>query len=759
MFARLASKALLAFLFALPAGHAAAQDAALCVTSGTTHCPYRIINHSKAFTADQIQVLATAALVTGDCKKENGPPCPWSFVGFDAAGVGTLVPATEGQTSLGFARRLSDFPMDGADTYVLKMPRHDSGRVYVTIGDSITTTVIGSGAGASISDPNISTAHDPNYYRIYDKFESTYLPYVTGTPGNNPLFINITSVDFVSIPMALTLDLKSAAKSSGPVGYVKSRATINETLATYLVGEGWPSLLQGLDGNLIRVVAPNKGLETGERGDPGFPTDYFDGYLRRIWAHYSHATEANRGNTLTIDATEILPAEQQAAGKTLKYMGYVDASPCPVEISAADMKACAPYSGHSTVTNAFCFKKVSVNGLLESASQPDFIPVLMPTTESMISGDKELCAPNKTPRSIIARDLNALLNRGLLPIAGATTVNDKDRSATGFWPSHKPFYNFSPWPTTAKTDYNAYARVLHGLATGGIYAFAFDDVGGDDSTLSDNSAVAATITIQDMSGTAIPDPTRRDPETTKYDVTIAPPGSYDTARMKYRHDGKDILPGKPLTLSGTHSPVRLDWVVDGVVHPLEIHLRTAYVMPPPLGNRTYNIGITDPGSPGGMWTIGLSDVIPSPWPAGLTPLLTQEVRETGRVGTIVLQQGVDGRDYGNVPADWYLWVETATGKTFHYGYDDGTSQWKWFPAATASDVKAFNRGVPLPKVKKDTGTPTLPKEILSLGDNRIYFGVNTSTQFGHKDSGTLFSTMTPFHCAQDHCTDSPASAR
>jgi hypothetical protein len=628
---------------------------------------------------------------------------------------------------------------------------HGSGRVYITLGESITTSVIGSTRPFTVSDPNLGSSSDPNFYKIYDKFESTYLPYTTGDANErNPLFINITSVDSLSLPLALELTGVPAGGKPGPVGYLKSRSDIFSGLEAGLkdgVTMEWEKLIQELDGVPLRAIAPNKGLKaigadgndpcTQAGSDPCFDRDYFKDYLEGVWNHYNHAVPANVANTITINANEILSPADLDAGKTLKYKGSVTAGDCTKEPEPTP--SCGRYlddRSHqiTSINGAFCFIRDPLDGTTYNPAQPDSIPVALPSTDDMISGAGALCPPNKSARSIIARDFNALLNRGLLPIAGSTYIDDGDKTATGFWKTQADNF-YTNWPQGQKPNYNVYAEILHDfLSTGGVYAFAFDDVGGEDSTLVDESADSAIVTIQDLSGTTIPNPTAAD--TRRYSGNISLPGEGAFPLQTVEYDGKVLNAGANEAFDNVTSPINLVWVVDGVKHPLALHLGTRFISPAPLGNRSYGIVLTAPTGETPRWTISFpGGTAPSPWPSGSAPSLALQTASSRSI--VLLTKGVIGKDYANLPADWYLWVRTAANTLYYCDVCDKTTS-HWVLASDEDAIKPFRKGVRLPVAEAPVTDASISADLLATGSNVFHFSVNTTRYFPRKDDGTRF---------------------
>lgn len=694
------SLALAALCLAAPPAVAATA----CATAD--YCPIRITNNSTIFSADQFQILAAAQDDTyvnpstgKTCQGETAASliCPASYVKFDRNGVGKLEAVTVGGTSLPYAKRLSDFPADPtlANTYVLQMPRHGSGRIYVTLGGSITTSVTGATKPLAISDPNISSPQDPNFYKIYDKFETSFLH-----KSNEPLYINTTSVDFVSIPLSLSLEIPDV--TSKVVGYQKSRKTLFETLTAKLndgVTQDWQKLVQTANGIPLRVVAPNKALQAPYAFDP----DYFKDYIQAVWDNFKKPA-----NSITVTATEVLSEKDRNAGKTLTYTAGV-ADTCAVE--SAPTPTCGPYATTTSVANALCFKR---NGATSyDTTQPDTIPVSLPTGFDVIGAENALCAPNKTARAIIARDVSALLNRGILPNSGAITLNDADKSADGFWGKRADLY-YTNKASNGKPNFNLFAKVLHTLSSGGVYAFAFDDVGGADSTLVDTRATAAIVTINDLSGTAIPNPEADD--ATLYNVTFAFPVG------KLSMDGKALNSGDYLT--GLKAPFNLVW--SG--HRLAIYPKTGVISPAALGARSYNIAITPNGGDATNLTVAFPGILPDPWPHSV-PQLTLVAKTGNPPGSADLTLGIAPNDYLNVNSEWFLVANNAKGNWGDwFWYNNNT----WTRASGYSELRPAYVG-PLTNISGATfsipGVPT--------GTTTFYVGVDTSVTGGTLDFGTL----------------------
>lgn len=133
-----------------------------------------------------------------------------------------------------------------------------------------------------------------------------------------------------------------------------------------------------------------------------------------------------------------------------------------------------------------------------------------PDTDSVYGCYKRLDAPNDLVRGPLARTLCAALNR-------STLLDDPDQPDT----SSADFYN------DAVT--NHYAREIHDrMVDGRAYAFAFDDVGAHESLVHDGDPQQAFMTLDPLSGDAVPDPSPS-PSTTDGTSASPSPSPSDTS--------------------------------------------------------------------------------------------------------------------------------------------------------------------------------------------------------------------------------------
>lgn len=166
-----------------------------------------------------------------------------------------------------------------AQSKLLKLPKLDSGRIFVSVGEPMYIKVL-KAADDSIgfAGPNPLNATDPNIGVYYDWYEFTW--------NDNAIFINTTQVDQFSIP--LSLDVFGGNKTRHvSSGITQTRAQI---FAQY--NQEVPAEFALTEADPIRILAPGKAAF-----DVGQPQEhYFDGYIDQAWTFYeSHVLDMTIG--------------------------------------------------------------------------------------------------------------------------------------------------------------------------------------------------------------------------------------------------------------------------------------------------------------------------------------------------------------------------------------------------------------------------------------------------------------------------------
>ena len=186
--------------------------------------------------------------------------------------------------------------------------------------------------GPALVEPSVTNQSDPNYNFVWDFCEFTY--------NTAEVFANITYVDFVSMPIALTLKTASGATYSVPGMSSTGLNSVCSQLAAQTAkdGAGWGSLVvKGPSGANLRALSPNSGIVMNNSLFSG----YYQPYVNAVWAKYS-------SSSLTVD-TQVQwgTLTGQVVNNQLTFAG-AGGFPQP---SAADIFSCSSGAFGSYPTN------------------------------------------------------------------------------------------------------------------------------------------------------------------------------------------------------------------------------------------------------------------------------------------------------------------------------------------------------------------------------------------------------------------------
>ncbi|OOQ89158.1 carbohydrate binding family 6 [Penicillium brasilianum] len=134
--------------------------------------------------------------------------------------------------------------------------------------------------GPALVEPSSSNPSDANYNLYWDFCEFTW--------NSSQLYVNITFVDFVSLPIALMLTNTSGTSKSVQGLPSDGLAKICTALKTQNSkdGAGWDKLIVTTNGNNLRAVSPNTGITLN---NSLFKT-YYDSYVDQVWSKYTDTT-------------------------------------------------------------------------------------------------------------------------------------------------------------------------------------------------------------------------------------------------------------------------------------------------------------------------------------------------------------------------------------------------------------------------------------------------------------------------------------
>lgn len=241
-------------------------------------------------------------------------------------------------------------------TTTITIPQTAGGRIWFSQNATLTFLL---NPGPALVEPSVTNESDPNYEVYWDFCEFTY--------NSFQLFVNITYVDFVSLPIALQLENTSglvttvAGTPSNGLDSVCSALTAQSAVD----GAGWKDLIvkDPATGANLRAISPNAGIVMNNALFNG----YFQAYVDQVWAKY---------------ATTSLQVDTQASygvvsGKvdSSSNLAFGDAGSFP-QPSAADIFSCSTGAfavGTDEMANIAARLAAAFNRstLLINSNQPD----------------------------------------------------------------------------------------------------------------------------------------------------------------------------------------------------------------------------------------------------------------------------------------------------------------------------------------------------------------------------------------------------
>ncbi|MDI1493308.1 MAG: hypothetical protein OHK93_005096 [Ramalina farinacea] len=314
---------------------------------------------------------------------------------------------------------------DGSIT--ARIPHLAGGRIWFSVDAKLTFLL---NPGPALVEPSVSNPSDPNVHINWGFAEFTW--------DTTQLFANISAVDFISLPIGLSL---TSSTPNTPVQTVPGMPasglnTICTALATQQSRDnaGWTSLIVTSPGSTtnLRALSPNQGIVM----NPSLFAGYYDNYVNQVYSHYS---------------THSLSVDTQAqwgilAGRTNNANGALD-------------------FGTGDAGVALTFAKPSTADIFSCSTGP-------------------FAASSSIEKGALVARLAAAFNRSTLLLGGGEIPGGAGEE--GYYGA----------PVT-----NHYARIVHSVEVGGRgYAFPFDDVtptGGQDQSgaVMDGNPGVLTVTV------------------------------------------------------------------------------------------------------------------------------------------------------------------------------------------------------------------------------------------------------------------------
>ncbi|KAK3673974.1 hypothetical protein LTR78_006176 [Recurvomyces mirabilis] len=186
------------------------------------------------------------------------------------------------------------------DTITATIPQIAGGRIWFSVGAQLTFAV---NPGPGLVEPSVFTPADPNININFGFAEVTF--------NSSQVFANISYVDFVALPISLSLTDTSnnTQHTSGlPANGLQTIAN-GLTAQTQKDGRRWSSLIvNSSNGQLLRILSPNSGILL----NPSWFQTYWTDYVNAVYAQYNNQpltidTQASFGNvTSTANSSNVL---------------------------------------------------------------------------------------------------------------------------------------------------------------------------------------------------------------------------------------------------------------------------------------------------------------------------------------------------------------------------------------------------------------------------------------------------------------------
>jgi hypothetical protein len=134
--------------------------------------------------------------------------------------------------------------------------------------------------GPGLVEPSVTNSSDPNIDLQWDFCELTF--------NDGGLFADISSVDFVCIPIALSVTDTSGSVATVPglpAGGVDSVCS-GLTAQAAADGNAWTDLIVTSGGQNLRALSPQNGMVY----DSSLLSGYYDDYVAQVWSMYESTT-------------------------------------------------------------------------------------------------------------------------------------------------------------------------------------------------------------------------------------------------------------------------------------------------------------------------------------------------------------------------------------------------------------------------------------------------------------------------------------
>ncbi|KAF1848716.1 glycoside hydrolase family 64 protein [Cucurbitaria berberidis CBS 394.84] len=174
------------------------------------------------------------------------------------------------------------------NTVNVNIPKIAGGRIWFSIDGKLTFLL---NPGPAVVEPSVTNPSDKNFNIDWTFCEFTF--------NDAQLFANISYVDFINIPVSLSLTNTQGNTQKVPgMGSDGFQTVVKELRAqAQRDGKPWDRLIYELNGRPLRVLSPNNLLV----GNDSVWGNYWDGYTQAVWNKFRNEdmtinTQAAAGN-------------------------------------------------------------------------------------------------------------------------------------------------------------------------------------------------------------------------------------------------------------------------------------------------------------------------------------------------------------------------------------------------------------------------------------------------------------------------------
>jgi hypothetical protein len=213
----------------------------------------------KNATDSKLYAHVTGADLTDDKK----------ILALEADGSSLYYPTSPANTITPLEKEIG-IPIDARSVRAIKVPRLKSGRVWFSKNEKLTFF---RNPGPAFVTPAVQDPFDLNNHIEWGFCELTF--------DEKQLFANITQIDFIGMPIALTLKTENNGIKDVKGLPADGIKTISSKLEQQ--GGGWEGLVQrSPSGEILRIIGPNLGSSLV----PAFKIGYFERYIGNVWDKY-----------------------------------------------------------------------------------------------------------------------------------------------------------------------------------------------------------------------------------------------------------------------------------------------------------------------------------------------------------------------------------------------------------------------------------------------------------------------------------------